>query len=132
MTLPAFQMLVVVHVLLIPDLLFPPGEQLGLLFFFGLVLLQSFESPDDIFHVHGQAAALVCVHAVLSQHVGRVNHPTGILSGDCFLRLLAAFHVRKCPITPQLLDGPFRLLFWELLQIRVPDHDLADTVVSAM
>ena len=28
--------------------------------------------------------------------------------------------------------APFCLSLWELLQIRVPDHNLADTVVSAM
>ena len=44
----------------------------------------------------------------------------------------AALHVQECPITPQLLDGPFRLFLRELLQIQVPDHNLADTVISAM
>ena len=70
--------------------------------------------------------------AFLSQHIGGVNHSTGVLSGDCFMCLLAVLHVRECPITPQLLDGPFCLLLWELLQIRVPYHDFAGAVLPVV
>ena len=70
--------------------------------------------------------------AFLSQHVGGVDLSTGVFPGDCFMRLLAVLHVLECPITPQLLDGPFCLLLWKLLQIRVPHHDFAGAVVSAM
>ena len=48
----ALQMLMVLEILLVPNFLFPLGEPPGFLLLLRLVLLQPFQTPDDVLHVN--------------------------------------------------------------------------------